>query len=80
MKLESRRVVKVAKVDPLSEFRNSINEIKSKLTQAISWLYTHPEVWSSEFVDEARDIEAEIRELLDELIQRASEEAGSYGG
>ncbi|MEM1562949.1 MAG: hypothetical protein QW734_07910 [Candidatus Bathyarchaeia archaeon] len=62
---------------PIVEFRNAINAVKRELSKAVSWLYTHPEVWPSDFVDEIREMETEIREILDEMVSRAVEEAQS---
>jgi hypothetical protein len=63
------------RLTPKEELRNSLEAVKSELEKAQSWIFTHPEVWSSEFADEFRESISDIRELIDELASRAYEEA-----
>jgi hypothetical protein len=67
------------RLTPKEELRNTLEAVKSELVQAESWVFTHPEVWSSEFADEFKDSVDDIRDLIDELITRAYEEAEERG-
>lgn len=68
------------RLTPKEEFRNAIEAVKSELAKAVSWLYTHPEIWPSDFVEEIKDVEREIRDMLDEMVSRAYEEAEALAG
>jgi hypothetical protein len=63
------------RLTPKEELRNALEAVKIELEKAQSWVFAHPEVWSSEFADEFRDSVNDIRDLINELIVRAYEEA-----
>ena len=65
----------IGKKTPKEEFREAVETAKQELAKAISWLYSHPKIWTPEFVDEAKHVEREVREALDDLVYRAYEEA-----
>jgi hypothetical protein len=67
------------RLTPKEELRNILEAVKMELEQAQSWVFTHREVWSSEFADEFKDSVDDIRDLIDELITRAYEEAEERG-
>lgn len=63
------------RLTPKEELRNALESAKSELMSAQSFVFTHPEVWSSDFADEFKDAVREIREMIDDLLSRAYEEA-----
>ena len=67
------------RLTPKEELRNALETVKMELEKAQSWVFAHREVWSSEFADEFKDSVDDIRDLIDELIVRAYEEAEERG-
>ncbi len=53
----------------IDEAVEGLQNAKRQLDTVVSWMFMHPEKWTSDEVDDFRDRVKEVKDLIDELIE-----------
>ncbi len=53
----------------IDEAVEGLQNAKRQLDTVVAYMFTHPEKWTSDEVDDFRDRVKEVKDLIDELIE-----------
>ncbi len=60
----------------IDEAIKRLQDTKKQLDTVVAYMFTHPETWTSDEVDDYRDRVQEVKDLIDELIEDIKEGYG----
>jgi hypothetical protein len=69
----------MAQKSVIEEAIDGLQKAKKELDTVVSWMFTHPETWTSDLVDDFKERVQEIKEDIDALVEDVRESGEGEG-